>query len=56
MALDARSVLARVVQQDWDGLVGMQERAELLGGWLRVECMPGTGRLVEFSMPHEPAS
>lgn len=56
MGFDARSVLARGVQQERGGLMGMLERAELLGGWRRVESMPGTGCLVEFSMPLEPAS
>jgi signal transduction histidine kinase len=36
------------------GLPGMQERAQLAGGWCRVEGMPGNGTTVEAWVPGEP--
>jgi signal transduction histidine kinase len=33
------------------GLRAMQERAELAGGWLRIESEPGAGTVVEFWLP-----
>jgi PAS domain S-box-containing protein len=33
------------------GLVGMRERAGLLGGWLRVESRPGAGTVVSAGLP-----
>lgn len=33
------------------GLAGMEERAELLGGWLRITSRPGHGTRVEVSVP-----
>lgn len=33
------------------GLAGMEERAELLGGWLRIISRPGIGTRVELSVP-----
>lgn len=33
------------------GLVGMRERAQLAGGWLRVESQPGKGTVVSFWIP-----
>lgn len=33
------------------GILGMRERAELLGGWFRVESAPGKGTRVETSIP-----
>ena len=33
------------------GLAGMEERAELLGGWLRITSRPGVGTRVEVSVP-----
>jgi signal transduction histidine kinase len=35
------------------GLSAMRERAELVGGWLRLESQPGTGTCVEFWVPVE---
>ncbi len=34
---------ARAVQHDTAGIMGMLERAEMLGGWLRFESTPGKG-------------
>lgn len=33
------------------GLMSMRERAELAGGWLRVESQPGQGTKIEFELP-----
>jgi len=33
------------------GLSAMRERAEMAGGWLRVEGKPGSGTTVEFWLP-----
>jgi signal transduction histidine kinase len=33
------------------GLIGMQERAESLGGWLAVDSKPGQGTTIEVSLP-----
>lgn len=33
------------------GLVSMRERAEMLGGWFRIEGSPGAGTTVEFWVP-----
>jgi len=33
------------------GLAGMEERAELLGGWLRITSRPADGTRVELSVP-----
>jgi signal transduction histidine kinase len=38
------------------GLPGMRERAELAGGWSRVNSAPGAGTTVEAWVPGEPAS
>jgi PAS domain S-box-containing protein len=36
------------------GVVAMRERAEVAGGWLRIESAPGTGTHVEFWVPDTP--
>jgi signal transduction histidine kinase len=38
------------------GLSAMRERAELVGGWLRLESQPGRGTRVEFWVPVEPGA
>ena len=38
------------------GVVAMRERAEVAGGWLRVESAPDEGTRVEFWIPDAPAS
>lgn len=38
------------------GLVAMRERAELVGGWLRVKSAPSKGSNVDFWIPLEPSS
>lgn len=37
------------------GLESMRERAELLGGWLRVESTPGAGTTIRAALPFSPA-
>jgi len=37
------------------GLIGMRQRADLVGGELRVESAPGSGTLIEASVPGESA-
>jgi signal transduction histidine kinase len=36
------------------GVVAMRERAEVAGGWLRIESAPGAGTHVEFWIPDTP--
>ena len=38
------------------GLLGMNERAKLLGGTLRIDSVPGEGTTIELSLPLEPAT
>jgi PAS domain S-box-containing protein len=38
------------------GLVAMRERAEVLGGWCRIESAPGAGTTVEVWVPAQPGS
>ena len=38
------------------GLTAMRERAELAGGWCRVESSPGRGTSVEFWLPEARAT
>ncbi|MGH2683706.1 MAG: PAS domain S-box protein [Actinomycetota bacterium] len=37
------------------GLVAMQERAEVFGGWFRIESAPGAGTTVEVWVPLQPS-
>jgi signal transduction histidine kinase len=43
--------MARAVQHQSAGIMGMLERAEMLGGWLRFESNPGKGTSVELYAP-----
>jgi signal transduction histidine kinase len=36
------------------GLIAMRERAQLAGGWCRIESEPGTGTRISFWIPFEP--
>jgi signal transduction histidine kinase len=38
------------------GLSGMRERAEMAGGWWRIESQPGEGTAVEFWVPDRPGT
>ncbi len=42
---------ARTHARTTNGIASMQERAELLGGWLRIESTAGRGTRVELSVP-----
>jgi two-component system, NarL family, sensor histidine kinase DegS len=42
---------ARTHTRTTNGIASMQERAELLGGWLRIESTAGRGTRVELSVP-----
>ena len=33
----------------------MRERAEMVGGWWRIDSVPGAGTTVEFWVPFEPS-
>ncbi len=48
---DVEAALARTRTHEVFGLLGMQERAEMLGGWLRIESEPGRGSRIELSVP-----
>jgi signal transduction histidine kinase len=41
-----------VSDKDHLGIIGMRERAEMLGGELQVECSPGTGTTIRVEVPH----
>src|SRR4029077_12642876 len=36
------------------GLIAMRERAQLVGGWCRLDSEPGTGTRISFSIPFGP--
>ena len=38
------------------GLLGMRERAEMLGGSMEIESTPGTGTTVHVEVPYERAN
>jgi two-component system sensor histidine kinase DegS len=48
---DVEPVLARALEHETIGIASMQERAELLGGWLRIESTRGRGTRVELTVP-----
>lgn len=48
---DVEQALARAQQRETLGIASMQERAEMLGGWLRIESARGHGTRVELSLP-----
>ncbi len=50
---DGRGFYASCVPGDRHGLVGMRERAQMLGGVLEVRSVPGEGTRVEASVPLE---
>jgi two-component system, NarL family, sensor histidine kinase UhpB len=53
MGFDARDWRARCLQGEHLGLLGIEERAALFGGSLRIESGPGsgTGLFVEIPLP-----
>ncbi len=48
---DAEAVLAMNVRARTTGFPSMQERATMLGGWLRIESVPGHGTQIELTIP-----
>lgn len=51
VGFDVEEALARAVANQTRGIVSMQERAEILGGWLRIESTRGRGSRIELSVP-----
>ncbi len=51
VADDGRGFLQDGERRNHVGLVFMRERAEMAGGWCRVESTPGQGTVVEFAVP-----
>ena len=51
---DVEEALARAMARQTTGIPNMQDRAELLGGWLRIESMRGRGSRVELAIPLSP--
>ncbi len=51
VGFDVEPVLAKALQHETIGIASMQERAELLGGWLRIESTRGHGTRVELTVP-----
>lgn len=48
---EVEPALLRARAHQTTGIASMQERSELLGGWLRLESAPGRGTRVEVSVP-----
>lgn len=48
---DVEQKLAEARNQHTTGLAGMQQRADLLGGWLKIESLVGSGTRVELAAP-----
>ena len=48
---DVEQALTKAAARQTLGIASMQERAEMLGGWLRVESARGHGSRVELSVP-----
>lgn len=48
---NVEQALARAMNRQTIGIASMQERAEMLGGWLRIESTPGRGTRIELSIP-----
>jgi two-component system sensor histidine kinase DegS len=48
---DVEQALAKAAARQTLGIASMQERAEMLGGWLRIESARGHGSRVELSVP-----
>lgn len=51
---DVEQALTRAMARQTTGIPNMQDRAELLGGWLRIESMRGRGSRVELAIPLDP--
>lgn len=48
---NVEQALARAVNRQTIGIASMQERAEMLGGWLRIQSAAGRGTRIELSIP-----
>ncbi|HEV2405594.1 MAG TPA: ATP-binding protein, partial [Ktedonobacterales bacterium] len=48
---DVEAALKRARAHETWGIASMLERAELLGGWLKIESAPGMGARVELTVP-----
>lgn len=51
VGVDVEQAMTQAVQHQTTGILGMLERAEMLGGWLRFESKPGNGTTVELYAP-----
>lgn len=51
VGVNVEQAMTRAVQHQTTGIMGMLERAEMLGGWLRFESKPGNGATVELYAP-----
>ncbi len=50
-AFDLQAARSRAIKGGSMGLIGMQERVNLAGGWLRIESTLGTGTQIEAGFP-----
>lgn len=50
-AFDTEAALARAAKGGSIGLLGMQERVNLAGGWLKIESQPGQGTRITAGFP-----
>jgi two-component system sensor histidine kinase UhpB len=50
-AFDLEEALTGAVKGRSMGLLGMQERVKLAGGWLKIESQPGQGTRVKAGFP-----
>lgn len=53
VGFDLKSTLERVLESSHNGLMGMQYRAESIGGEMRVKTEPGKGATVTFRFPQK---
>jgi two-component system, NarL family, sensor histidine kinase DegS len=53
---DVEQALGKAAARQTIGIASMQERAEMLGGWLRIESARGHGSRVELNVPTVPQS
>lgn len=51
MGFDVEQALATARRRQTTGLTSMQERAEVLGGWLKIESTSGSGTRIELAAP-----
>jgi signal transduction histidine kinase len=54
LGFDVEAVTRGAHAREGLGIPSMQERADVLGGWLRIESAPGKGTRVELSIPLQP--